>query len=170
MSEVCIAAICYAPDDDVAAVLDSFITELKRRGLDVHGIRQEDTLGHGKDAVDIQTGQRTPLKRPSTYEREHGLCSLDLSQLAAATGTLRRARDAGADIVVVERFGKAERSGGGLADDLLALMADGLPTVVTVPEEELEAWTRFTGGLGDVLACDADALAQWWEAHSRATL
>ena len=167
MSDVCIAAIRYATDDDVAAVLDAFTAELKRRGLDVHGIRQEDTPGHGKDAIDIQTGQRTPLKRPSTYEHEHGLCSLDLSQLAAATQTLRRARDAGADVVVVERFGKAERGGGGLADDLLALMADGIPTVVTVPEEELEAWTRFTGGLGDVLPCEAEALAEWWNTHCR---
>ena len=165
MSEVSVAAVRYTADDDVAAVLDAFTDWLEQRGLAVHGIRQVDTPDHGKDAVDIRTGQRTPLKRPSAYEYEHGLCSLDLSQLAAATETLRRARDEHADVVIVERFGKAERKGEGLADDLLALMAGGTPTVVTVPEEELDAWARFTGGLGDVLACDAAALMAWWDAR-----
>ena len=42
-------------------------------------------------------------------------------------------------------------------------MASGIPTVITVPEAHLEAWERFTGGLGDVLECDLDALITWWE-------
>lgn len=165
MSDVRIAAILYASGDDVTGVLDAFVRALQDRGLDVHGIRQEDAPNHGKDAIDIKTGERTPLKRPSAYEHEHGLCALDLGQLAEATRTLRRARQESADIVVVERFGKAERAGDGLADDLLALMADGIPTVVSVPEEEREAWNHFTDGLGDVLACDVEALMKWWDAR-----
>jgi len=163
MPELKIAAIRYAPDHPVRPVLDAFIDTLRGRGLAVHGLVQETAEGHGKDAIDLATGERIPLKRPTRYEREHKLCSLDLSQLAAASMALRRAVDESADAVVVERFGKAERDGGGLADDLLACMASGTPTLVTVPEDELEAWARFSGGLGAVLACDLDALLQWWD-------
>lgn len=164
MSEPRIAAIRYAPGQSTRPVLDAFASELHRRGLAVHGLVQEATPGHGMDAIDLHSGQRIALKRPTRYEVDHKLCSLNLSQLAEATMALRRALDDRADIAIVERFGKTERDGGGLADDLLALMAGGVPTVVTVPEEELDAWARFSGGLGDVLECRLEALLAWWDA------
>lgn len=163
MSEPRIAAVVYAPGQSAGQVLGAFVSGLKEHGVNVHGVLQETTEGHGMDAIDIQTGARTPLKRPTRYELDNKLCSLNLHQLAEATMVLRRALDQGADIVVVERFGKTERDGGGLADDLLALMASGIPTMVTVPEEELEAWTRFSGGLGDIVPCELSALQTWWK-------
>lgn len=166
MSDPRIAAIRYAPGQSTRPVLDAFVAELKTRGVNVHGLVQEATESHGMDAIDLQTGGRIPLKRPTRYESDNKLCSLSLSQLAEATMVLRRALDEGADVVVVERFGKAERDGGGLADELLALMAGGTPTIVTVPKEEFEAWQRFCGGLGDVVDCDLDALLKWWEAST----
>lgn len=149
-------------------VLDAFVAELKRRGIEPHGLFQEvlwDENGErqGTDAIDIHTSTRFPLKRPSPFERNNRVCSLDLARLAEATMVLRRALEQNAAIVVVERFGKTERDGGGLADDLLALMASGTPTLVTVPDVEFEAWKRFTGGLDEVLACDCDALLAWWD-------
>jgi hypothetical protein len=163
MSEPRIAAIHYTPGQSTRPALDAFIAELTRRGVVVHGLVQEATPDHGIDAIDINTGQRIALKRPTRYELDNKLCSLNLSQLAEATMILRRALDGGADVVVVERFGKTERDGGGLADDLLALMASGTPTLVTVPEDELEAWNQFSGGLGAALDCRLDALIKWWD-------
>lgn len=164
MSDPRIAAIRYAPGQSTRPALDAFIKALKERGVNVHGLVQEATTDHGMDAIDLKTGARIPLKRPTRYEADNKLCSLNLSQLAEATMVLRRALDEGADVAVVERFGKTERDGGGLADDLLALMASGTPTMVTVPEEELEAWGLFCGDLGDVIDCDLDALLKWWDA------
>lgn len=169
MSEPRIAAIRYAPRQAVRPVLDAFVAELMRRGLAPHGLFQEvlwdaDGERQGTDAIDIRTGERIPLKRPSPYERNNRVCSLSLAKLAEATMVLRRALDENAPVVVVERFGKTERDGGGLADDLLALMAGGIPTMVTVPEAELEAWQTFSGGLGEVLDCELDVLLKWWDA------
>ena len=162
MSDPRIAAIRYAPGQPVRDVLDGFIAHLKGLGVEARGLVQERAAGHGMDAIDIRTGERIPLKRPSQYEMDKGLCSLNLSQLAEATMVLRRALEENAEAVLVERFGKTERDGGGLADDLLALMAAGVPTVVSVPEEEMDAWKRFSGGLGVVLPCELDALTAWW--------
>lgn len=166
MSEPCIAAIVYRPGQATRPALDALVAHLKGQGLAVHGLLQEATLDHGMDAIDIHTGVRIAIKRPTRYELDHKLCSLNLSQLAEATMVLRRALDQHADVVVVERFGKTERDGGGLADDLLALMASGIPTFVTVPEEELSAWKRFSGDMGVVLNCDAESLVNWWETRA----
>lgn len=171
MSEPRIAAIRYARGEAVRPVLDAFVARLQSQGVNVHGLFQEVLWGEdgerqGTDAIDIRTQSRIPLKRPSPFERNNRVCSLSLAKLAEATMVLRRALDEHADIAVVERFGKTERDGGGLADDLLALMASGTPVVITVPEAELEAWHRFSGGLGEVLSCELDTLVKWWEASA----
>ena len=119
MSEPRIAAIRYARGQAVRPVLDAFVATLKDKGLNVHGLLQEvlwdaDGERQGTDAIDIATGERTPLKRPSPFERNNRVCSLSLEKLAEATMVLRRALDAKADVVVVERFGKTEGEGGGL--------------------------------------------------------
>lgn len=157
------AAVVYKPGQSPGQVLTTLTSELKRRGVNVHGLLQETTAADGRDAVDIRTGERTPIKRPTQYERDNKLCSLDIGQLTQATAVLRHALQTGADVVIVERFGKAERDGDGLADDLLELMASGVPTLVSVPEEALDDWGRFSGGLGAELPCDYDALLAWWE-------
>ncbi|MFC1673332.1 DUF2478 domain-containing protein [Pseudomonadota bacterium] len=161
------AAITYARGAPVRQLLLTFADKRRAEGLNVQGLVQEYVDGPdgerlGVDAIDITTGKRIPLSRPTTYEVDNKVCSLDLSKLTEATGVLRRALDSGADVVVVERFGKTEKDGGGLADELLALMASGIPTLIAVPEAEREAWSRFTGDLGDVLRCDQDELEKWW--------
>ena len=143
MSEPRIAAIRYAPGQSTRPALDAFVAGLKSDGVQVHGLVQESTGGHGMDAIDIITGAHIAIKRPTRYEADNKMCSLNLSQLAEASMVLRRALDGDADVVVVERFGKAERDGDGLADELLALMASGTPTKVKVPEEELDSCTRY---------------------------
>jgi len=163
-----IAALRYAPGDPVRDVLQSFAAHLKAQGASVHGLLQEKLFDDegactGVDAIDLATNQRIALSRPTRYELDNKVCSLNLGQLADATAVLRRALEQNADIVLVERFGKTERDGGGLADDLLALMASGTPTVVSVPEDEFEAWQRFSGGLGEVVTCDLSALTTWWD-------
>jgi len=65
--------------------------------------------------------------------------------------------------VVVEKFGKHEKDGGGLSDELMAVMAENIPTVVSVPQIELESWRRFTGELGTQLPCDLDHILSWWK-------
>ncbi len=158
-----IAAVRYAPGQNVRAVLEAFIAYLRAANVDVHGLVQEPHgSGGALDAIDIRTAARIPLKRPTAYEMDNGVCSLDLAQLAEAAMILRRALDQNAEAVIVERFGKIERDGGGLAPDLLQVMAAGLPTVISVPEEELDAWATFSGGLGVVLPCALPALTHWW--------
>ena len=172
MSDPCIAALKYASGQSAKDVLKRFAESLQKQDVNVHGLRQENVQGPdgqrlGVDAVDIHTGKRIPLLRPTPYELNNKQCSLNLARLSEATGILRRAARANPDIVLVERFSKAESDGGGLADDLMSLMASGIPTVVSVHADEYEAWLRYSGGLAIEVDGTVEALSQWWTAHAR---
>jgi hypothetical protein len=66
------------------------------------------------------------------------------------------------DLVIAEKFGEQEESGAGLVDDILAVIAEGLPILVLVPEEALARWREVTGGEIAEVPCDAGALRSWW--------
>lgn len=164
-----IAGIVYERGALIRDVMKAFVRELQVTGINVHGILQEApkdldpaALGCGVDAIDIKTGNHVALVRPTQYELDNKICSLDVSQLAEASMILRRAQADHADIIVVEKFGKHEKDGGGLSDELMAVMAENIPTLVSVPQDEQASWERFTGGLGATLACDLDQILAWW--------
>ncbi len=94
-------------------------------------------------------------------ERER-VCSLDISALAESTAILRKAIEDHVDLMVVEKFGDAERDGAGLIDEVLQGIAAGIPLLIAVPETNLRVWTERSGGMGDVLPCDEHTLLEWW--------
>ena len=169
-----VVGVVYERGEPIRDVMRGFVDSLKAEGFNVHGILQEkpegvDTsaAGCGVDAIDINTNSKVALVRPTQYELDNNICSMDLSRLAEAAQILRRAISQSADIVVVEKFGKHEKDGGGLSDDLMAVISEPIPTVVSVPKDELASWCTFTGGMDVQVDCDLQALQGWWEkAHA----
>ena len=49
------------------------------------------------------------------------------------------------------------------AGDILAVIAEGLPILVLVPEPALARWREVTGGGIAELPCEAGALRRWWQ-------
>lgn len=162
------AAVLYSPASAGRSVLARFARELIDRGWRVGGLVQEvshDAAGQRTaiDAIEVDSGRRISLALPATPAEEG--CILDPSALAEASGALRRAVAERADLMVVEKFGDRERSGQGLADEILDAMAEGIPTLVAVPAEAVDPWNAFCGGLSVLLPGDPDALWRWWGPH-----
>ena len=63
----------------------------------------------------------------------------------------------------VNKFGPMEADGLGLADEMLAVMAEGLPFLTTVSQTRLEAWLAFCGGQCTLLDDDFASLVRWWQ-------
>lgn len=161
------AAVVYGPGTMAEFVLAGFAEELKSQGQEVGGLVQEflydsDNKRIGLDAIEIDTGKRIPINRPTESDRINGVCSLDRSALAESTEALRRAIDKKVDLIMVEKFGEQEQQGKGLADEILAAMAEGIPTLVLVPASALDQWKAFCGGMADEIPCTADAIRKWW--------
>jgi hypothetical protein len=73
-----------------------------------------------------------------------------------------RALEDGADIVIINRFGRQEREGKGLSYLIERALSADIPVVIAVPAHRFADWIRFAGGMSVKLRCDRDALDAWW--------
>ena len=155
-------AVVFRPGEHDRQALADFARELAKSGCRVGGVVQEafyDDQGRRIriDSVDLATGDRVTVNQPGNDG-----CTLDTAALADAGAPLRRVLIDRPDVVVVEKFGEQEQNGSGLLDEILEIIAEGLPILVLVPEPALDDWRQVTGGGVMELPCEAAALRCWW--------
>ncbi len=160
-------AVLYTRKTEDRGALARFAEQLRARNWRVGGIVQEilydkNGVKIGMDAIEVDTGRRVPIGRPTPGQIADGSCALDKSRLAESAGALHRAIDQRLDLIVVEKFGEQEQKNEGLAQEILTAMAGGIPTLVAVPATALEDWNHLSGGLSVLLACEEAALWHWW--------
>jgi hypothetical protein len=164
-----LAAIIYDDGHDPDALLRGFAAELSRSGRRVVGLVQ---LGHPLanppqlSALLVHSGHTMRLFQ----ELGPGAtgCKLDLGQLLAAGADVAAAMDDGADLVVINRFGRQERDGKGLSYLIERALSASIPVVIAVPLARLTDWNAFSDGMATHLSCDARSLDAWWRAASAA--
>jgi nucleoside-triphosphatase THEP1 len=163
-----VAAVVYEPDEHDRQALANFARELAAQGYRIGGMVQEaffDAQGRREriDSVDLASGERVTINQPSRKRDDGSGCTLDTAALADSGAPLRRALNDKPDLVVVEKFGEQEQEGAGLMDEIFAVMAAGIPTLVLVPEAALESWRVVAGDEMQEVPCAADQLSQWWQ-------
>ena len=168
------AAVVYRYDVDDRRALADFARELADSGCRLGGMVQESAFDEqGRrtqiDSVDLATGERIMINQPSRLPPGSSECTLDTAALADASAPLRRALLDRPDLVIAEKFGDQEETGAGLADDILGVIAEGLPILVLVPEPALASWREVTGGGIQEVRCEAAALRRWWRDRTTST-
>ena len=89
-------------------------------------------------------------------------CRLDPGALETATGLSER-RLEGADIVIVNKFGKQEAQGRGFRTLIAEALAADTPVLVGLNRLNLDAFREFTGDIATQLPPRIDALLAWAE-------
>jgi glycosyltransferase involved in cell wall biosynthesis len=74
---------------------------------------------------------------------------------------------AGADVLVVNKFGKQEAMGRGFRPLIAEALGLGVPVLTGVSEANLEALLRFAGGMAEPVGPDPEAVVQWWRSLAR---
>ena len=82
-------------------------------------------------------------------------CVLDTNVLARAVAATEAAMS-GADLLIVNKFGKTEAEGGGFAPVIGEAVCQGLPVLVGVNALNLPAFEAFADGLAEALPPDLD--------------
>jgi hypothetical protein len=161
-----LAALVYEQHQDPDEVLRDFAAELNGRGYRAVGLVQ---LGHhcvdaNLSAMLVHTGERLPLFQ------DLGSCSagcrLDVGQLLGAGQQIASAIDQGADLLIVNRFGRQEREGKGLSYLVEHALSADIPVVIAVPSHRFADWIKFADGMSVKLHCSREALDGWWNAVS----
>lgn len=160
-----VAVIVRTEHDSADEMLADFANNLRGRGWRVQGVVQTNTV-NGDDCaremflVDLEDGNRFLISQnlgPGSVS-----CSIDPVGVAAASVALRRGLADGADLVIANRFGGLEATGGGFAAEMLGLMAYGVPLLTVVSQRYLDDWRRFTGDAATELPPQRDALEAWF--------
>jgi Protein of unknown function (DUF2478) len=157
-----LAALVYSKPDEPDRLLREFVQELTLRGCRVVGLVQT-RLGDGGAAVTVlPTGETIPLsQRHGTLSNSSRLEPCDLAEAAARIHALIQP---GADLVIINRFGKLEAEGTGLVDEIAGALSLDIPVVVAVPEFRFSEWLSFCRGMGVKLPCRKGSLQCWWDA------
>jgi len=159
-----VGAIVFADGVDVDAVLAEVVGRLRGAGLVVAGLAQRfGSRGcDGKRAMwldDLTSGEAYRIDQPLGPGASG--CVLDEAALLGAAVVLRRVAEGAADVVVVNRFGKAEAAGRGLRDEIAAIVLVGTPVLIAGREDMKEAWEAFIGEGGASLESEVGAIVEW---------
>lgn len=166
-SQCDLAALVYEKDQDPDQVLREFASDLTARGHRAVGLVQ---TGHHRvdaprlSAMLVHSGEELQLFQDlGAYATG---CRLDVGQLLDAGGKVASAIDEGADLVIVNRFGRQEREGKGLSYLIERALSADIPVVIAVPSHRFEDWIKFADGMSVKLRCHREAPDAWWNAIS----
>ena len=156
-----LAALVHDEHQDSDAVLREFAADLSDRGFRAVGMVQEGQCADSSlSAVLLHSGEKLLLAQD--FDPAASGCRLDVSRLQNAGARIAGALEAGADLLIINRFGKRERDGTGLGYLIERALRADIPVVIAVSSHGLADWIKFSGGMSVKLACDRHSLESWW--------
>ncbi|MBV9018763.1 MAG: DUF2478 domain-containing protein [Alphaproteobacteria bacterium] len=149
-----------------AEIQDIFLTlvEQWRSDFRLAGVVAE---SHGLSGRVCQAGFLRNLANGARFsifnDRGPGVaeCHLDGSGAVAAAEAVQRDIAAGCDLVLLNKFGKLEAAGNGLAGAFRAAIAAELPLLTSISPAHDPAWRRFADREFAILPPDAAAIDRW---------
>lgn len=149
---------------DTDLLLYQFAQLLERKGLRACGTVQinSERVKDGPCDMDIQIlpGRETLRISQELGEGARG-CRLDPVALETAVARVQHSLTAGADLLIVNKFGKHEAEGRGFREVIGQALAQGVPVLVGLNGLNVAAFNAFSGGLAKELPPDAKALEAW---------
>jgi hypothetical protein len=149
---------------DTDLILHRLASQLAARGFRCCGTVQinSERADAGPCDMDVQVLPAGPVLRISQDLGPSARgCRLDPAALETAAGLVSASLAHGADILIVNKFGKHEAEGRGFRTVIAEALALGIPVIAGVNALNLPAFEEFAGGLATRLPPDFDRLADW---------
>jgi uncharacterized protein DUF2478 len=165
-----VAAIVYPDNAFPGAVFEALVRLCRDQRLALAGVLQHQVCSAPDRRCDVVLEDLTSGHRTAIFEdRGAGAagCRLDESALAEATARVEGNLSGGADLLVLNKFGKAECGGGGVLDLMASALDRGIPSVIGVPRSNLDAFRSFAGEFAVELSGDMDDISRWLEGLHR---
>jgi len=157
-----LAALVYDDDQDPDTILRDFANDLNARGFRAVGMVQAGQCADSSlSAVLVHSGETLLLAQD--FDPAASGCRLDPGRLQGAGARVAEALESGADLLIVNRFGKRERDGKGLSHLIQRARDADIAVVIAVSQHRFADWTKFASGTTVKLACERGALEEWWQ-------
>ncbi len=157
-----VAAVVYGVGDDPDALLRRFLDRRIAQGHDALGVVQTRAIGGAGPLrtasfqllPDFEWGTATIAIRPRDRRCADALSTIGEKLIAAL--------DRRPDVLVLNRFGRAEASGRGLLGLLAGAVEAEVPVLIAVPDGLFRCWLDVTGGLAVKIRPMEVGLETWW--------
>ncbi|MGY8635176.1 DUF2478 domain-containing protein [Bradyrhizobium sp. 14AA] len=159
-----LAAIVYTDNVYPDAAFAALVARCRSLGLSLAGVLQH-RVSEAPDRrcdvllEDLSTGHCTSIFEDRGASAAG--CRLDEAALTEAAARIEGNMESRPDLLILNKFGKAECSGGGLLDLIASAMDRQITVVIGVPRTNLQAWRDFAGTLSVELSEDVDGIEQW---------
>ncbi|MCB1353788.1 MAG: DUF2478 domain-containing protein [Rhodobacteraceae bacterium] len=150
--------------DDTDALLARTARTLAARGARLAGAVQTNTTrpGSSKCDMDIRILPEGAVIRISQCLGAGARgCRLDMAALEQAVGLVASALAAGADLLILNKFGKHEAAGRGFRPVIAEAVVRGIPVLTGLNALNRPSFLTFTGGAGCRLGATEEALLAW---------
>ncbi|AYD02595.1 DUF2478 domain-containing protein [Neorhizobium sp. NCHU2750] len=161
-----LAAIPAEEAGDAVPLLRDILAALRADGRSIAGNIQREIATDGiccPDMVleDIETGELHCISQ--SLGPGASACRLDSQALAMVAGRMLVNLDTlpGPDLLLLNRFGKAEAEGRGLRAVFEKAASLGVPVLTCVKQDYRAAWSDYTGPLSTTLAATRDEVLAW---------
>jgi hypothetical protein len=159
-----LAAIVYEAGFPIDEFLGRVANQLRAEHIRLGGALQENAPGDtgrcsAMTLVDLASRGRFRISQDLGSQAEG--CRLDAQGIAEFVALLDRAPDEDVELMILNRFGRAEAEGGGLRSAFARAMEAGIPVLTAVRAPYTEAWSQFHGHLATDLPADMDAVLAW---------
>lgn len=161
-----LSALVYESGEGALAdrLLDSAAVRLHEHGLRLAGTIQlpsPEGTGHRCDLLgrDLASGVIVRLSMHNGPEARG--CRLDTTRLEHLAGLAMASLEAGADALIVSRFGKREAQGGGFRAAIAWAASRDVPVLVSVGRDHLSDWHAFADGMARELPALPRSAETW---------
>lgn len=159
-----IAAVHSSEPGRLDSVMSELAETLLSQGLRLAGVVQTNCVNpdRHKCDMDVRVLPDGPLIRISQDlgTASQG-CRLDPAALEEAVALVGPRLAAGADLLILNKFGKHEADGHGFRDLIAEALAAGVPVLTGINGLNRPAFEDFTDGMAEVLPADPSALLAW---------
>jgi hypothetical protein len=165
-----LAAVAYQAGFGIDAFLATVAHRLQAEGMKLAGVIQDnagdaDIACSRMSLVDLAASARFRISQDLGALASG--CRLDPRGLIEAESKLVAAIGTGADLVVLNKFGRAEAEGGGLRNAFVRAIETGVPVLTAVRPPYMVPWARFHGTLAVELPPDFEAVCTWCRSVAR---
>ncbi|PTQ75976.1 DUF2478 domain-containing protein [Celeribacter persicus] len=88
-------------------------------------------------------------------------CRLDPDGLERAVHHAEKALEAGAELVLINKFGKQEIEGRGFRDLIAAALSEGIPVLLGINTKNFEAFEVYAGDFAEPVEPNLTAMRDW---------
>jgi nucleoside-triphosphatase THEP1 len=156
-----LTAIKFQRGFDIDTQLAHICHRLTGNGLTIGGLIQENSCGDisGVQLVDIRSQEKFDIWE--NRGRQASGCRLDEAGLVGSAKVIEQAICDRVDLVIINRFGRAESEGKGLRDYFAQAVDASVPVLTGVREPYIEAWQQFHGGMAHELLASDKNMENW---------